>query len=343
MEIALFTADAPLGDALHTLLEAQAPGTSRRFSLPMAGPGDALGMDRMIQQGTSLAGVRRAWIQGHAHQNPVVPDPAEGVDWGLWQVDYLARQQRESARMSLLQEMERRGVRMFNGFAAYQAGFHLYASLERLRGAGLAIPPLLCANDPQEARAFLDAHSRVVWHPASGRGAWQLFRPKQLKALLETDPAPTPLLLAPAREGTLCHAYLVGGTLQLLLGQDAPSNQPGEERLEQFWRLPIPERLRLPLERAAALLHADWLLIRLVDGPGGPWIYDFDPDPVLNDLPPPFRDALLRLLAHALLGGEGPLPALPPQGEPHQRPALFVRRMLCLLFDLEASKGRDDG
>ncbi len=72
------------------------------------------------------------------------------------------------------------------------------------------------------------------------------------------------------------------------------------------------------------------------------WIYDIDPDPLLNTFPVRFRDLLTESLAKYLQDSvtssirHHPLLA----GQSATRPNLFLRRMLRILFEFEHSKYR---
>jgi hypothetical protein len=331
----LAAADSEQARRLERVLE---PGRFVRFELGL-GPEQPVALDGegVAWNGVRLERLEALWVHGFRYEDPVLPPAEPAADWGFWQIGPVIRQQSWSFLYSLLSHLERiGGPRLYNPLSTELAAFDRLGQLDRLAAAGFAVPPLLCSNDSAVAAAFQRRHPAVVWRPVTGRAAWQMFRDKQRRHLLGVERPP--VLLAAVVPGPLLRAWVLDGRVVLTLAFAAPDRE-GLERLETG--IPVcdlaPEH-REALGRAAASLGLRWAMLLFVDGPDGPVIYDADPDPLVTDLPAPFRDHLLAGLGAALSGTTPPELADP---EPAARPALLLRRMLAIQFDLEHSKHVD--
>ena len=181
---------------------------------------------------------------------------------------------------------------------------------------------------------YKEAQAILPPPPVTGRASWQLFRDRQRRVLVAVDKPP--VLLAAVTPGRLLRAYVVDGRVVLTLATSA-ANRDGLERLEVMAAVTdlAPARLAL-LGRAVSALGLRWATALVVDAADGPVFYDIDPAPELDDLPAPFAAFLKDCLAATLTGA--PLPAAPFGSEPMERPALLLRRMLAIQFDMEQTK-----
>lgn len=292
------------------------------------------------------------WLSGFGYLDPVVPQEAGAQDWSVWDARYVAHQQRFSALYSLLSELERRGVTLLNPPLVHVQNWIKANQLQRLAAAGFDVPRLLCTNEDGAAAEFCRTTAQVLWRPVTGRAVWQRFRDKQREHLLE--PGRPPILLAEGAEGTWQRIWVMQGEPLLALGCAAPGLRPlagaeGQEEdtggqrfletLESFSLLDGAEHAQL-CAGLARELGARWFVLTAVACGEGLRLYDIDPDPSLDWLPAPYQAWLLERIARRLAGVEDPLDqkclqGLPAKGE---RPALFLRRMLQILFDMEQSK-----
>jgi len=304
----------------------------------------ALDADGVSWGGVRLERLDAILVHGFRYEDPVLP-PADPVcDWSLWQVGAVIRQQSHSFLYSVWSRLERiGGPRLYNPVSTELAAFDRLGQLDRLGRAGYAVPALLLGNDDAAAAAFQrrhdgdDGNGGVVWRPATGRAAWQLFRDKQRRALVAVDKPP--VLLAAITPGRLLRAYVLDGRVALTLAM-APPEREGLERLEAMAAVSdLPAERLETIGRAVAGLGIRWAVALVVDGEGGPVFYDIDPDPEPDDLPPVFAGFLKRCLAAALTGA--PVPAADFGPEPAERPALLLRRMLAIQFDMEATKSAE--
>ena len=315
-------------------VEALAPGAARLFPLDLAGGVPAVvGDDGLRWDGQPVDGLAAAVVMGFSYQDPVVPDVGDGRDWSLWQAGYPAEQQRYSMLYSFLCRLAAAGVTVLSGADAHLLAFQKPTLLRRLGLAGVAVPDWLCSSDPQAVDDFLGRHPQVLWRNTTGRCAWQLFTGRQRAALIA--PGKPPVLLAASVAGPLRRAYLVAGRAVLTLGHQAPDAE-GLERLEVFGNGEDAAAAPM-LARVAEAAATPWGVVQYVPGPSGPVIFDLDPDPVLDELPPVHADMALAGLAAALAGAAAPGLATADA----ERPALFLRRMLRILFDMEATKYAD--
>ncbi|MGD0088861.1 MAG: hypothetical protein ABSE73_02975 [Planctomycetota bacterium] len=337
MKIGLFSA---AGDkqACHlcSALNALSPGSALQFNLNLDPPArSSMSAAEATWGGVDLATLDAAVLRGFPYCDPVVPSGDLDVDWGLWRFEYIAEQQKYTYLYSLFSELERRGVKVVNPPSVLLNLFMKPFILERLRQTGLKVPELACTNDMAAARQFCGGHEHVMWRPAAGRAAWQLFLDRQREALI--SPRKPPIMLAEAIEGgPLCRGYLYDGQPLLFLKMAAPDCQ-GEERLE-FFSTADCAAATAELRRLAETLSAPWLQVTFVLKDAQAWIYDLDADPLCEDLPALHRERLLALLAERLLRRE-PARQPDPTGEDNQeRPTIFLRRMLRVLFEFQESK-----
>lgn len=316
-------------------VERLAPGSVRGFDLDLDGGQRAtIAEDGVSWDGVRLDRLDALYVHGFAYEDPVLPLAPGQVDWTLWQTSHVLEQQKYSFLFSLLCRLESAGVALYNGPSAHLAGFAGFDLLERLGEGGIQIPEMLCSNDADAVAGFRERHREVVWRTATGRCAWQSFRDKQGKDLI--DAAKPPILLARVVPGPLRRAYVFEGRALLCLEGHAPSCE-GLERLEAFRRV---DHGGVPLE-AGAIVDARWSMIQFVSTPDGPVVYGLDPDPVLTELPGELAGPAVEALAEGLLGrgrGRGRRRRRAADGAPAFRDTLFLRRMLRILFEMQRSK-----
>lgn len=286
----------------------------------------------MSWNGVDMTALKSAVVMGFSYCDPVIPAPDLRMDFTVWRYDYLAEQQTYSYLHSLLLDMERRGVRMLNDPNVHMACFARTSLFERLRQAGLCVPEMLCTNRLDMVNAFRDGKQAVVWRPASGRAIWQLFLDAQRDALVSLEKPP--ILLFDTCPGHLTRGYLFEGRPLMLVTYRYPDPGP-PERLESYMEVDLPHAHEA-LAKAAALVQGRWLEVQFVQNGDETWIYDIEADPDLEALPAELQDRLTARLAASLTGQ--PVPAPTPDDVPHERRAMFLRRMLRILFEFEESK-----
>lgn len=340
IRIGLFS---PPGDTQTGLLQRRldelAPGVARNFTIPQAGaPAVTLGSVEIEWHGINVAELDCGYVHGFRYANPAIPRVLEDADWTLWQTDYIIDQQRASFLHSTLTELERRGVRLFNPPSVHVEAFAMPNLFETLRQCGFRVPPLVCTNDRDAAEAFCEQVGFTVWRPTTGRAPWQRCTPYRRDRVMGLDRPP--IVLAGVIDGPLIRSYLVNGRPLLSVKFKAPAFVPPLERLEVFVATTCPE-VYGELERLAATIGLRWATVSFVVHDGEPWIYGIDPDPILTELPEPYRDRVVTGLAKGLAGEDvnalGELIE-----EPQPRKTLFLRRMLQPLFELEHRKYHPD-
>lgn len=364
MKIALL---APLGDPetaqLAGAIESIAPDSLVRLSLFSPDfESILLDADRIYWNGHDFSLLDAIFLRGFAYWDPVIPDGEIDRDWSLWRCEYLALQQRYSAVVSLLEELARRGLRLINPPTVHLRLYAFPALLSELFRKGIAIPEFLCTNNPEEAfifakfseaRALPDESSsetsslQTLWRPASGRGPIQLYGRKQHAALMGADKPP--ILLFRLYEGPLYRSYVAAGQSLLTLQWSYPSLEPPES-LGYFWEVDPPSPAWL--SQLSEMLSIPWFHASYVVPEGGsPLLYDLDTDPHWEGIPRLLQDRLVTRLAAWLTNrASSPSPLVMKEeakeggnekkSPPCERPTLFLRRMLRILFEFEASKYR---
>jgi hypothetical protein len=330
MTIGLFS---PAGDKqaqrLRSALNTLSPGSTQSLDLALAAPErSAMSATELTWNGVDLTTLELAFLRGFSYCDPVMPAGDLDVDWSLWRFDYIGQQQKYTYLYSFFCELERRGVKLLNSPDAHLRLFMRPFILEQLRQAGVNVPALTCTNRMDVAREFCGRHASVVWRPATGRAAYQLFQDRQREALVSLQKPP--VLLAEVIAGPLIRAYLYDGQPLLCLKMGAP-NPVGEETLERFVETDCGEACG-DLRRVAETVRVPWLQVS----------FDLEADPVFEGLPTVHSEKLVTLLAARMLKRGAACPPAPTASapEPKERPTLFLRRMLDILFEFEESKYR---
>lgn len=300
------------------------------------GPGERVVLDGsgVTWNGVRLDRLRAVFVHGFQYEDPVLPATAPEADWSLWQVGSVIRQQSWSFLYSVLCRLEAAGLPLYNPLAVHLGAFDRMGQLTRLAAAGLLIPALLCTNKDEDAASFQSRFSLTLWRPVTGPGPWQAFQDRQRRHLIAPDRPP--VLLAAGVTGALRRAYVLDGRVVLVLALVAP-HRDGVEQLEHF--MPVSDSSPATTEaviKGAAALGLRWGMLTYVAGKDGPVFYDADPDPAISDLPSVLADFLFDTLAATLAEGFAPPP--PPRPELYARPALLLRRMLAIQFDMEQTK-----
>lgn len=330
---------------LRQCINTLAPGSCEHFVFPSRGsPAVAIDETGVYWDDTNVTQLDIAYIHGFSYTYPVVPAPLGNVDWSVWQVDHVLEQQRFSFLLSAFKEMERHGVKLLNPPRVYVKNYTKTDLLEDLRQAGFPVPRLVCTNDMDTTQSFIqevDA-DKVVWRPATGRAAWQLFRDRQREYLVSPDRPP--ILLAEIIDGPLIRSYLIDQQPLLCLKRYSPiciadpeTRVISAETLERFQAIECAG-VYAELQRLASHLFLRWGHVSFVLREGRPWIYDVDPDPELEWLPEIFRKTLTEGLASRVLGMDAPAPGNLLTEPPQERSTLFLRRMLYSLFEFEQRK-----
>ncbi|MGH8658261.1 MAG: hypothetical protein ACREV4_07240 [Gammaproteobacteria bacterium] len=330
---------------LRQCINTLAPGSCTQFVFPLDGsPEVAIDETGVYWDGTNVSQLDIAYIHGFSYTYPVVPAPLGNVDWSVWQVGHVLEQQGFSFLLSAFMEMERHGVKLLNPTRVYVKNFTKADLLEDLRQAGFPAPRLVCTNDTDTTKSFIEEvdADKVVWRPATGRATWQLFRDRQREHLISAEKPP--ILLAEVVEGPLIRSYLIDGQPLLYLERYPPdcianpgAGMFGTETLERFQALECAD-VSGELRRLVSHLSLHWGQISFVLRDGRPWIYDVDPDPMFEWLPELFSQTLTEGLASRLLDIDAPASSKPLSDCPQERPTLFLRRMLYSLFELEHKK-----
>ncbi len=291
------------------------------------------GSELVNWDGVALTALDCLFVCGFDYEEPNVPRAEPTADYSVWQIDYIVDQQRRSFVASVLRDLERRGVRVVNSWAALQAGFSRPGVFGMLARAGCDVPRWLASNDPSAVREFC-RDGRILWRPAAGRAKWQPFLDRQREHLVA--PAKAPILLAEAPRQKLRRAFLCDGEVLLALECAEPTLR-GLERMEEV--VPCdPAPYAKALAHAVRAVGATWAAVTYAETAEAACIYDVDIDPRYSWLPEEHRAYLAARIAARLLGGAVSEPAglpLPPRGE---RDSLFQQRMLHILHQMEATK-----
>ena len=323
---------------MENALNALHPGSALLFDLALdESARSSMSALEATWDGVDLAGLKVAFLRGFSYCDPVIPSGDLDLDWGLWRFEYIALQQKYTYLYSLFSELQRRGVKLVNPPEAHLRLFMRPFVLERVRQAGLPVPALVCTNRMDVAREFCGRYPAVVWRPAAGRAAFQCFKDRQRDALLSLQKPP--VLLAEGIDGLALRAYLYDGQPLLCLKRTVPDCS-GEETLEMFGEYDCGEAAG-DLRRLAELLQAPWLQVSFALKDGKAWIYDVDADPLIEDLPAVYGERLTALLAARLSGAAAPAMSAGAPAELRQRPTIFLRRMLRVLFEFEYSKYKE--
>lgn len=325
---------------LAELLNRQQPDSARCFDVTLAGR-ETIAIDRegVFWDGLTLTtSLSVAFLRGVAYQDPVIPHSDDRLDWSLWQSGYLIDQQKFSILSSLFQELERRGVPVISSSKLHLENFSKQILLQKLRAAGCSVPKMLVTNDLEAVDAFRqEIGGELLWRPTSGRAAWQPFRAKQQQVLIA--PEKPPVLLAEKREGELFRGYFFRGEPLLFLKYRAPGYYP-RETMESFQRVDASRVFFNAAPLAVAGISWAQVLFLQNQEREEAWLYDVDPDPIVDPLPLPDQTFLLEALANALLNGgdRGDRQIASGSDTVRDRPTLFLRRMLQILFEFERSK-----
>jgi hypothetical protein len=337
MQIGIFSERYDLqAERLHRHINQLAPDSCRHFTLPKDDGSPAVALDEtgVYWDGVNVAELDIAYLHGFSYTYPLAPAPLGHVDWSVWQIDHLLEQQKSSFLLSAFTEMERHGVKLLNPARVYLKNFAKAELLESLRQAGFPVPRMVCTNDMEATHTFIQkVDDKVVWRPATGRAAWQLFRDRQREHLISTEKPP--ILLAEIIEGPLIRGYLIHGQPLLCLNRYPPACILHAETLESFKAMECTE-VYGELRQLAVQLSLHWGQVSFVLKEGRPWIYDVDVDPILGPMPEVFQERLIDGLARGCLGMEQASEPLP--DTPQVRRTPFLRRMLFPLFEFEHMK-----
>lgn len=320
--------------ALQDYINSIAPGVCQHFTVPVHGsPPVALDRSGVYWDSVNVAELDLAYVHGFSYANPVIPPSRDNLDWTVWQVDYISEQQKSSFMFSAFEEMERRGVRLFNPPRIHVQNFLKVDLLGELRGAGFQVPKMVCTNDREVVQAFGHDVEQPIWRPVTGRAAWQAFGDKQRELLVSTRA--TPILLAEIIDGPLIRSYLIDGQPLLCLQNSAPALTP-LERLEVFQEFECSE-VHGELRRLAEITGLRWGQVLFVLKDDQIWVYDVDADPIFDWLPEVYQRKLGEGLAQRFLGHDIAT-GTEVSDTAHLRPTPFLRRMLRILFELEYRK-----
>ncbi|MBF0382563.1 MAG: hypothetical protein HQL69_16200 [Magnetococcales bacterium] len=334
IKFGIFAKPGKVATELLKNINSLAPGRGQIFPISQIELRLSIDNNGLFCDGVDLTTLESVWIEGFSYQNPVIPPIETNQDWTLWQIDHIVEQQSYSALYSLFQELDRRGVAVYNPPWAHVRSFARFSLMERIRNSGFNVPPLICSNHKESIDAFCQQHGAVVWRPASGLSSWQRFTSKQQADLVGVEHPP--IMVAKIFPGPLNSSYLFEGKSLLSLQYQAPDATPPMEKLEQFWRVPC-DQVPNP-ERLCQAIGGNWLKVSYITGDQEVSIYDVETDPLLSGLPNVFCSHLLSMLAHEITGQSGSYQETDGLDSYQERSNMFLRRMYRILFNMEASK-----
>jgi glutathione synthase/RimK-type ligase-like ATP-grasp enzyme len=129
--------------------------------------------------------------------------------------DLLQRSIAYEDSMSLLRSlMQAVPTRWINSWQAYQFHKEKPLQLSTVKQLGVAIPPTLISNDPDQVLEFVRSQERVIFKPVYGGAHTQLLteehlHPKRLSLALSLSPATFQELIL----GTNIRSYVIGGAV----------------------------------------------------------------------------------------------------------------------------------
>lgn len=308
------------------------------FSLEFCIADEVVLTDSSISWGDKeLTSFDKVIVIGCDYEDPVLPPAIDDVDWSLWQDTYLIAQQRFSFLFSLFSELSRRGVKVYNPPRVSISNFAKYDLLCRLKQSGLHVPALICSNNMDAISAFCERYETVVWRPATGRAAWQLFLDKQRLHLIAPDKPP--IIVAEIIKGSYTRSYIIDGKGLMYLEHATPEISPVEE-LDGFICVDdvLHDDFASLADTVFNLFDMRWAQVGFARSEQGLVVYDVDTNPVVGQLPEVIQRYLVERMAIAL----AELPDTESQmAMPEgicRRATLFTRRMLDVLWDFERSK-----
>lgn len=309
------------------------PGCCTRFDLNFfEDDRTSLEATRVVWNGHDLHALDAVVLQGFDYCDPVIPAAPVAPDWSVWRQDYLAEQQTYSYLHSLFLDLRRRGVRVYNDPDALQNCYAKPGLFERLRAAGLAVPRTLASNHMETVKAFAASAGTAIWRPVTGRAHWQLFLDAQREALVSQHKPP--VWVAETKPGPLLRAYVCDGEVLLITSYGPPLSGPPEE-LELFQEV-LRQECHTELKQAAALAGGRFQEVLFVPAEGRTWIYELQTDMNIEGLPQATQESLCERLAACIM--QRPIPQPPAEAPALHRRAMFLRRMLRILFEFEESK-----
>ena len=179
----------------------------RRLSILVEG-----GAPRVVLQGQDLSDVAAWYVRRYGFSDPLVKREMDLKEWTEihnqlreWIQVENQKQMTLASTLEFLQEL----APTVNPPGAFLGHLRKPHQTYLIRKAGLPVPDYLVTSDPDEARAFLARHPRVVYKPvAGGRHTREMTRERfdQRARALQTEP----ILLQALAEGRHLRAYVVG-------------------------------------------------------------------------------------------------------------------------------------
>ncbi len=187
-------------------------------------------------------------------------------------------QERRSLMISMLRMLEDRGVPIINPTRAIGVADLIPWQLDRLRAAGVPTLASLVTNEPEAARAFVEAHGAVTHRPLTGGGDVRKLSEGSCGDATLDRLARTPEMLQEQLDGRLVRLYVLAGEVVAAGQLPRRGSEGGRAHEVQRVDAPDPELARVA-SRAARSLELVFAGVDVIVGASRRAVVELNPSP----------------------------------------------------------------
>lgn len=260
--------------------------------------------DGRVQLGPSrLSDVRSFYVKTLRISLPM-PEPGAMAERNFqrWQDQYLAERERQSLLYGVLHSLALDASTFINPVEAIAAHGLKLQQLDRLRRAGLPVPPTLASSSPEAVRDFVSRHRSVIYKPLAGGAMVRRLEAGDLEAqrleLLEN----CPVLFQAEIPGDEFRAYVLDGEPVAAFQIPTEGVVDARANLSQARAAELPPDVWELCLKAAATLGMVFTAVDLRRTPDGASVlFECNPTPAISFFDDPRDGVVVSRLAEHLV------------------------------------------
>lgn len=246
----------------------------------------------MTANGRSIEEVKVWHVRGIYTSFPVFKmEDGEYALFKDWRAKYLAGREEYSMISSWIRLLSLWGHAVINPIESFDYHFLKPLHIESLRRQGFPLPQTLVTNDPEQLKAFAEAHARVIYKPVSGGAYCHELQPEDLAPERLELLRNAPVIFQERIEGQNIRAVVVGDSVvsAALIHSQAVDYRGNEEGFES---VSLPGWVETMCVKAAHASRMRFAGIDLIRSSRGYTLLECNPTPVYLGIE--------QLLGHAI-------------------------------------------
>jgi len=232
------------------------------------------------------------------------PEPAVMAERNFqrWQDQYLAERERQSLLYGVLHSLSLDAATFINPVEAIAAHGLKLQQLDRLRRAGLPVPPSLASSSPEAVRDFASRHGNVIYKPLAGGAMVRRLQCEDLEGQRLELLGNSPVLFQAEIPGEEFRAYVLDGEPVAAFQIPTEGVVDARANISQVRPAELPSSAWELCLQAASTLGMVFAAVDLRRTPDGAYVlFECNPTPAISFFDDPHEGEVISRLADHLV------------------------------------------